>query len=92
VDQRLVPEAPRDQCLLFRAKRNAKEKSYDTRTPDIHIPRKVLKGGSFLCAANYCLRYRPAARIPQQVDTGTCHQGFRCVVRVKDDAQPAPSA
>jgi formylglycine-generating enzyme required for sulfatase activity len=44
--------------------------------------RKVLKGGSFLCADSYCSRYRPAARIPQQVDTGTCHQGFRCVVRV----------
>jgi sulfatase modifying factor 1 len=48
----------------------------------------VLKGGSFLCAPNYCLRYRPAARIAQQIDTGTCHQGFRCIVRVpRDTAQ-----
>jgi sulfatase modifying factor 1 len=59
-----------------------RERSYDPRQPDIRIPRKVLKGGSFLCAPNYCLRYRPAARIAQQVDTGTCHQGFRCIVRV----------
>jgi formylglycine-generating enzyme required for sulfatase activity len=44
------------------------------------IPRKVLKGGSFLCAPNYCLRYRPAARIPETIDTTTCHVGFRCIV------------
>ena len=45
------------------------------------IPRKVLKGGSHLCAPNYCRRYRPAARFPHPVDTSTCHVGFRCVVR-----------
>lgn len=45
------------------------------------IPRKVLKGGSHLCAENYCRRYRPAARHPQPVDTSTTHVGFRCVVR-----------
>jgi formylglycine-generating enzyme required for sulfatase activity len=61
------------------------EKSCDPQTPHIKIPRKVMKGGSFLCAANYCFRYRPAARIPQQVDTGTCHQGFRCILRPKVD-------
>jgi formylglycine-generating enzyme len=63
------------------AQSKAREQSYDRRTPGPQIPRKVLKGGSFLCAPNYCFRYRPAARIPQQVDTGTCHQGFRCIVR-----------
>jgi sulfatase modifying factor 1 len=42
-------------------------------------PRKVMKGGSYLCAPNYCQRYRPAARLPQAVDTSTCHLGFRCV-------------
>ena len=57
----------------------APEGSYDPLQPDIRIPRKVLKGGSHLCAANYCLRYRPAARIPQMVDSGTSHIGFRCV-------------
>lgn len=44
-------------------------------------PRKVIKGGSHLCAENYCQRYRPAARHPQPVDTSTSHIGFRCVVR-----------
>jgi sulfatase modifying factor 1 len=45
------------------------------------IPRKVMKGGSHLCAPNYCRRYRPAARMGHPVDTGTSHLGFRCVVR-----------
>lgn len=45
------------------------------------VPRKVMKGGSYLCAPNYCRRYRPAARLPQAVDTATCHLGFRCVRR-----------
>ena len=49
--------------------------------PDGHIPRRVIKGGSHLCAPNYCLRYRPAARQFEAVDTSTCHIGFRCVVR-----------
>ena len=46
------------------------------------IPRRVTKGGSHLCAPNYCLRYRPAARQGEAVDTPTGHIGFRCVVRV----------
>ena len=45
------------------------------------IPRRVIKGGSHLCAPNYCLRYRPAARQFEAVDTSTGHIGFRCVVR-----------
>ena len=45
------------------------------------IPRKVIKGGSHLCAPNYCLRYRPAARQGEAVDTSTGHIGFRCIVR-----------
>jgi formylglycine-generating enzyme len=46
-----------------------------------HIPRRVIKGGSHLCAPNYCLRYRPAARQFEAVDTSTGHIGLRCVVR-----------
>jgi sulfatase modifying factor 1 len=46
------------------------------------ISRRVVKGGSHLCAPNYCLRYRPAARQEQVTDTSTCHIGFRCVLRV----------
>jgi formylglycine-generating enzyme len=60
------------------------DKSYDPRQPQFRIPRKVVKGGSFLCAPNYCLRYRPAARQPQMLDTGMSHIGFRCITR------PAP--
>ncbi|MET0561952.1 MAG: formylglycine-generating enzyme family protein [Gaiellaceae bacterium] len=45
------------------------------------IPRKVMKGGSHLCAPNYCQRYRPAARMAQAIDTSTNHLGFRCIVR-----------
>jgi formylglycine-generating enzyme required for sulfatase activity len=45
------------------------------------IPRRVIKGGSHLCAPSYCLRYRPAARQGEAVDTSTAHLGFRCVIR-----------
>ena len=45
------------------------------------IPRRVIKGGSHLCAPSYCLRYRPAARQGEAIDTSTSHLGFRCVVR-----------
>ena len=47
----------------------------------IRIPRKVMKGGSHLCAPNYRSRYHPAARMPQAIDTSTSHLGFRCIVR-----------
>lgn len=51
--------------------------------PGGHIPRRVLKGGSHLCAPSYCLRYRPAARQPEAVDSATSHIGFRCVLRAE---------
>ena len=57
----------------------AASRSYDPTQPQFRVPRKVIKGGSFLCADSYCLRYRPAARRPQMVDTGMSHVGFRCV-------------
>ena len=53
--------------------------SRDPSQPQFAIPRKVVKGGSFLCADSYCLRYRPAARRPQMIDTGMSHVGFRLV-------------
>jgi formylglycine-generating enzyme required for sulfatase activity len=55
--------------------------SYDRGRPGADIPRRVIKGGSHLCAPSYCLRYRPAARQPEAIDTSTSHIGFRCVVR-----------
>ncbi len=55
--------------------------SIDPRQAELHIPRRVLKGGSHLCAPSYCRRYRPAARHAQEIDTTTSHVGFRCVRR-----------
>jgi formylglycine-generating enzyme required for sulfatase activity len=76
------PADPAKACCIPRNPRGGPEAaSYDPCQPDLRIPRKVLKGGSFLCAPNYCRRYRPAARHAQPVDTSTCHVGFRCVVR-----------
>ena len=61
-----------------RSRDRAEPRPPPARTP---IPRRVVKGGSFLCAPSYCRRYRPAARHPQMIDTGTSHIGFRCVRR-----------
>jgi formylglycine-generating enzyme len=58
--------------------RNPRVTSPQSREP---IPRRVIKGGSHLCAPSYCLRYRPAARQGEAVDTSTGHIGFRCIVR-----------
>lgn len=55
--------------------------SIDPNAPGLPIPRKVIKGGSFACASNYCQRYRPAARQGHPIDTGTNHIGFRCIRR-----------
>ena len=69
---------------MLRAEQSARPRrraSYDPQQPQFAVPRKVIKGGSFLCADSYCRRYRPAARRPQMVDTGMSHIGFRCVVR-----------
>jgi sulfatase modifying factor 1 len=52
-----------------------------TSAGDDRSVRRVVKGGSHLCAPNYCLRYRPSARQGETVDSSTCHIGFRCVVR-----------
>lgn len=59
----------------------AEADSYDRQQPQFRVQRKVVKGGSFLCADSYCRRYRPAARRPQPIDTGMSHIGFRCVGR-----------
>ncbi|MDY7102321.1 MAG: formylglycine-generating enzyme family protein [Actinomycetota bacterium] len=64
-----VPENPRG---------GDRETSLDPAQPQFRVPRKVVKGGSHLCADTYCLRYRPAARRPQMIDTGMGHVGFRC--------------
>jgi formylglycine-generating enzyme required for sulfatase activity len=69
-------------CTIANPRGGERDASVDPRTPNVKIPRKVMKGGSYLCAPNYCRRYRPAARMAQGIDTSTCHLGFRCIVRV----------
>jgi formylglycine-generating enzyme required for sulfatase activity len=74
-------DAPKACCIPENPRGGSEEASYDPRQPAIRIPRKVVKGGSHLCAPNYCRRYRPAARHAHPVETSTSHIGFRCVVR-----------
>jgi formylglycine-generating enzyme len=78
---RHAPDAERPCCVPVNPRGGAQARSYDPAQPLVRIPRKVIKGGSYLCAPNYCQRYRPAARHPQMIDTATCHIGFRCIRR-----------
>ncbi len=73
---------PQACCTISNPRGGTLKGSLDRGQPDIRIGRKVLKGGSHLCAANHCQRYRPAARHPETIDTSTSHIGFRCVARV----------
>src|SRR5580698_9982594 len=79
-------DAPKACCIPDNPRGGPEAGSYDScqgdvKQGDVKIPRKVLKGGSHLCAPNYCRRYRPAARHAQPVDTSTSHVGFRCIIR-----------
>jgi formylglycine-generating enzyme required for sulfatase activity len=67
-------------CCTSTGRGRGREQSADQRDP-ARIPRKVMKGGSHLCAPNYCRRFRPAARMAQPIDTSTSHLGFRLVLR-----------
>ncbi len=75
------PDAAKPCCVPDDPRGGVMEQSLDPRQPTIRIPRRVVKGGSFLCAPSYCRRYRPAARHAQMIDSGMSHIGFRCVVR-----------
>jgi sulfatase modifying factor 1 len=77
-------------CTVANPVGGNRDASHDPRQPGTPIPRKVMKGGSHLCAPNYCRRYRPAARMPQAVDTSTSHLGFRCILRAPGP-EPEPS-
>jgi sulfatase modifying factor 1 len=68
-------------CIPANPRGGSEEASFDPRQPRIRIPRKVVKGGSHLCAPSYCRRYRPAARHAQPIDTSMSHVGFRCIAR-----------
>jgi len=82
-----VPRHPADAakpcCVPVNPRGGAAVDSYDPAMPTLPIPRKVIKGGSYLCAPSYCLRYRPAARSPEAVDSSTNHLGFRCISRAQ---------
>ncbi|MGE3744611.1 MAG: formylglycine-generating enzyme family protein [Sphingomonadaceae bacterium] len=68
-------------CTVDNPRGGTLSASQDVGAPGEQFGRKTLKGGSHLCAANYCQRYRPAARYPQTTDTSTSHIGFRCIRR-----------
>jgi sulfatase modifying factor 1 len=74
-------DAAKPCCAPQNPRGGREQESYDPCQPETRIPRKVIKGGSHLCAPNYCRRYRPAARHAQPVDTSTSHLGFRCILR-----------
>jgi sulfatase modifying factor 1 len=77
-----VFEGSEHACCVPRNPRGASpEDSLVAGEPGADIPRRVIKGGSHLCAPNYCLRYRPSARQSETVDTSTSHLGFRCIMR-----------
>jgi formylglycine-generating enzyme required for sulfatase activity len=68
-------------CTVRNPRGGERDRSRDPRQPHARVPRRVMKGGSHLCAPNYCRRYRPAARMPQEIDSATSHLGFRCILR-----------
>jgi formylglycine-generating enzyme required for sulfatase activity len=74
-------------CTVDNPRGGAREASIEGAQPGAGIARKVIKGGSHLCALNYCRRYRPAARMAQAIDTSTSHLGFRCIVRPERPAR-----
>ncbi|HVQ63249.1 MAG TPA: formylglycine-generating enzyme family protein [Terriglobia bacterium] len=69
-------------CIPLNPRVTSMDRSFLIGQPGESIPRKVLKGGSHLCAPNYCMRYRPAARQGEPIDSSSTHIGFRCIVRV----------
>ncbi len=77
---RHVPDVAKPCCVPSDPRGGTREGSIDPFAPQLQIPRKVVKGGSFLCTDQYCLRYRPAARQGQAIDTAIRHLGFRCAV------------
>jgi sulfatase modifying factor 1 len=74
-------DAKKACCIPKNPRGGREEDSFDLHHSASKIPRKVIKGGSHLCAPNYCRRYRPAARHAEPVDTSTTHLGFRCIRR-----------
>lgn len=74
-------KSPGGCCVPRNPRGTTRAESHDRSATGPRVGRKVIKGGSHLCAPNYCQRYRPAARYAQPLDTTTGHVGFRCVGR-----------
>ena len=73
---RVNPTGPRPADIIDRA------------SPD--MPRRITRGGSYLCAPNYCSRYRVSARMPVTPDSSLGHLGFRCVAPLPQDPSGTP--
>jgi sulfatase modifying factor 1 len=99
--QKHEADAPKACCIPENPRGGPEAASYDSCQPKIMIPRKVLKGGSHLCAPNYRRRYRPAARHAEPIDASASHVGFRRItrkrttslatIRFRKTQRPAPS-
>ena len=76
------PQGKTKSCCVPSNPRGGSEQASIDPAVSARFPRRVLKGGSHLCAPNYCQRYRPAARHPEAIDTSTSHIGFRCALRL----------
>ncbi|MGO4388259.1 formylglycine-generating enzyme family protein [Microvirga sp. 2YAF29] len=84
-DARHPADAAKPCCIPENPRGGHADQSYDPCHPETRIPRKVVKGGSHLCAPSYCRRYRPAARHPQPIDSSMSHVGFRCIIRERSN-------
>jgi formylglycine-generating enzyme required for sulfatase activity len=73
-------DAEKACCVPRNPRVTSPEASFAPGESGAHQARRVIKGGSHLCAPSYCLRYRPAARQGETIDTSTAHIGFRCVI------------
>jgi sulfatase modifying factor 1 len=80
------PDAYRGREMAVQVDPQGPAASFDPAEPT--VPKRVTRGGSFLCHQTYCLRYRPSARIGTAIDTGMSHLGFRCV----RDPEPEPES
>jgi formylglycine-generating enzyme required for sulfatase activity len=81
-------DAAKPCCVPHNPRVDGAAQSLVAGEPGAHIPRRVIKGGSYLCAPSYCLRFRPAARQSEAIDTSTGHIGFRCVLRAGAAQEP----
>jgi formylglycine-generating enzyme required for sulfatase activity len=81
-------DAARACCVPRNPRVTASHQVRPATEPGSNLPRRVMKGGSHLCAPNYCLRYRPAARQAQAVDSSASHLGFRCILRAPELSPP----